>query len=154
METPTPDTSAPMRVSMKIIWATMLGSQVILLHVLKNYPSIVDVGAPAGSPSSPISNAQILPFYAVALVDVAASFIVPRMLYRSLLKQGTKFPIYTPYIVRLALTEAIGLLGFVAGTMMTSFTVAIPFFVVSILLYLKMFPSDSRFREWNESKNF
>ena len=50
--------------------------------------------------------------------------------------------------------ESFSLFGFVLGNQNHSFTIALPFFVISIALFLRVFPSEERMREWIETKNF
>ncbi|HVJ64334.1 MAG TPA: hypothetical protein VM901_03675 [Bdellovibrionota bacterium] len=93
-----------------------------------------------------------------ALVALIFSFVLPRFLFRvtSTRQNGVPTPrdLFVPWILRMALAESVSLFGFILGFSSNSVDVAIPFFAVTILIYLTHFPSESNLQKWIETRRF
>lgn len=89
-------------------------------------------------------DSSTLPFFAVAGMAGLASLVLPKLFQRAnsgpdfdqLSKQEKAAKSFVPMVLGLALSEAVGIFGVIAGTQSNSFETAIPFFAVSFVLLM------------------
>jgi len=139
------------------MWLALLMSQGMYLTLL-NVPGLIDV-----SPVPPPAMTRFL-LAAMALSVAVASFVVPRLLWNSALKQtsyrapqdtarehddaalgqGMKLGM-VPFILGLALNEAVAIFGLVLGFLGEHWYFTTPFFALAIVLMLVRFPTEATF---------
>ena len=149
---PQPSISVP-----RIMWLALLVSQGIYLTLL-NVPGLIEV-----APEPPPAVMRFV-LMGVALLVAVASFVVPRILWASALKrtayrapqdtarshdeaalrQGMKLGM-APFILGLALNEAVAIFGLVLGFLGEGWLFTTPFFVLAIVLMLVRFPTEETF---------
>jgi|SRR5215467_11804783 len=129
---------------MRILWAAIIASTVVFLVVL------LRVGPRSASSPEPV--------VAYALVSVAAvigvlSFVLPARAYTQAARaralpgdtdaRRIALVLYmTPFILSLALSEAVALNGFALGFLGFGLTWSVPLFVASWMLLLVRFPTE------------
>jgi F0F1-type ATP synthase membrane subunit c/vacuolar-type H+-ATPase subunit K len=130
----------------RILWAALLVSQGIYVWVLAFSGAV----PPPMEPPDPM-----LPMVlgAVALSVAVASFVVPMLLLRSASGASQHAPsgrqqaharTFTPFIVSLAMSEAVSIFGLVAGYLGHPALVWAPFFAAGFVLTAWRFPTEGR----------
>lgn len=117
----------------RILWIALFGSTLIYIVVLE--VTTLDAATDWRS---------LAPMFAFgALGSAGASLFAPRFVRRSP-PSGTQAPYLVALILSLALAESVAILGLVLGFMGAPPTVVLPFFVVTWLLMILRFPTQSR----------
>ena len=134
------------------LWAAMLATQPILLVVLWVLFGQNPVQFPGGLLSNPI----LTVFALLALVQLGVALNIHRFLVRPAERsatdpdthspEATQRRVQTAYIIRLALLEAVGLFGMVAGVLSENIGPALPFLVVGGLAIFVSYPSTRMLR--------
>lgn len=141
----------------RIMWLALLISQCVYAALL-NVPGLIEV-----APTPPPIVIRVV-LGGAALAMAVASFLVPRFLWRSAmrqssyrapqdssrrhdedaLRQGMKLGM-TPFIVGLALNESVAIFGLVLGFLGEHWFFTSPFFLLAIVLMLARFPTEQTF---------
>lgn len=149
---PQPSLSVP-----RIMWLALLVSQVIYA-VLLNVPGLMET-APQPPPA-----AMRYGFAAFALMAAIASFVVPSFLWSAALKRspyggaqdtsrghddvalkhGMRLGM-TPFILGLALNEAVAIFGLILGILGEPWPFTTPFFAAALVLMFIRFPTERTF---------
>lgn len=148
----TPST-APKVTVLKSIWGALFFSQMLYLAVLHFQLKPLEGGIPLNTQWLPnLQDPMELGLFAASIGLLVASFMVPQILARASGQKPGVQPatppdtvpqaLFAPFIIRLALLEAICMQGFVLAFVKRTPNLILPFFTVSLLLFLKNFPSD------------
>ena len=138
----------------RILWAALLGSQAL-------YVALIVLGV-LEAPSEPADPIMLPALGAVALGTSVASFVVPRILHRSAIAQALPAVQHqgsgelaviraayqagmSPFIVSLALSEAVALYGLVLAALGFPVLYCLPFSGLGAMLTLVRFPTESAF---------
>jgi hypothetical protein len=141
----------PLLTTPRILWASLLMSQLIYAYLLL-------FAAP--HPDAPPDPMLPMVLAAAAFGVAIASFVVPAVLSRSMASQPTA-PImghedaaaarrramsarFVPFIVSLAMSEAVSIFGLVVGWLGHPLTTWAPFLVAGMLLTAWRFPTEAR----------
>jgi hypothetical protein len=141
----------------RVIWTALFGS--LFLYVFVNF-NVMNPKTANSDPYRWFPDPNVpaeLTFGIVAAVCVLVSFIVPILIARSAgpseipvdsdpveflnARLGRLFP---AFIVRLALSEAVCLLGLMSSIRSHNAGVMVPFFGASVILFLRVFPIDGK----------
>lgn len=145
---------------LKIIWGALFFSQIIL-----NFVAAIMVGPI--STEFLLNTSNLFVFYFFGIICFIASMLLPRFLIRTAktrinqnetekqnlnraiaecdLQVMTQYYI-TPYILKLALTESISIMG-LASSIQTQFNNMLPFTILAIIGFLMAFPADKKIQE-------
>lgn len=105
--------------------------------------------------SSDIVRPDVLLFVVMGLVNAVASWILPKLIAKAACK---KLPpvrneaevlkrAFAPLIIRLALAEAVTLMGFVAAEMQSKTIIMLPFMLITLMIFLLSFPTYAFLRD-------
>ncbi len=137
----------------KMLWGLMFFTPVIFFIILYS-----QYGMGSGSfEREDFEQPQVLMFVILALANATASWFLPTFILRSVAKKlpaaksedelfKRSFP---PYIISLALAEAVSLMGFVAANMIEKTMLIIPFVLLTATIFLARFPTNTLFRNWH-----
>lgn len=146
---------SPTLTTPRIIWAALLGSQGIYVALL--------VGGLLQPPPEPPEPIMLTVISAVAMVVAAISIVLPRVMHaqgaRALVHKEPALPDhgrqaalrralqlgFAPWILSIALSEAVAIFGLVLGAIGFPLLSCAPFFAAGILLTLIRFPTAGRF---------
>lgn len=146
---PTPD---PMLVY-KVLWASLLVSTLI-------YPTVAIKSMGITLDRELVMDTAAIPFLAAIAAAFIASFIVPRIMMSSIIHGRSKGDalatsweqirsrLFVPFIVRLALLDAVAVLGFTMSVMNQNGKYCQIFSAVAFVSILTQFPSDGRWKAW------
>lgn len=135
-----PQTDAQAIKIMKTIWFALLVSQFVLAFVA------FKILTPAESESHSI-NEQI--FLGMGLMALAASFVVPQILNKSLVVSADQISVstlFTPFIISLALNEACTIMGFMVKRITNNDQISMALFAISGIVYLCRFPVENKIK--------
>lgn len=146
----------PMRV-VKTLWLSFLVSQIFYFFILFKL-DVAQAEIPGGGRYLPnLSDPWQLGCSLAAIIAVVASFKIPHILARASRSAVSKseapeekipagqFPtrLLVPFLLRLILMETICLVGFALAMTQHNPRLFLSFFAVSLMLYLKNYPSDA-----------
>lgn len=127
-----------------LIWFSMMALfgvlYFLLMDSLKNEETIGLTEA--------LNNPVSLPFLGVVIIQIFGSIFIPRFIIKNHLatKAVQSKPskiFFTQRIIAMALTESVGIMGFVLGLTVKSLELAQCLIVAAALLMLKLFPSEA-----------
>ncbi len=145
----------PSLATLRILWGAFLASQGLYVYVVVGH-----VIEPSGEPPQPI---MLTALSAVAMVVGAASIFLPRFLYAQALRALTEHDLgalresremlsrraiqlgMTPFIVGIALNEAVAIFGLILGVLGFAVVSVLPFFAAAAVLMLVRFPIEGTF---------
>lgn len=141
----------PTNPTFKILWGALLASQAILLFLLNGNPEVQGLEV---STAFTTEDPQVRIFYLISIVVLMASIFVPKFIYKTAKGKKTLQVLFVPFILRLALNESIALFGYLAAIGTSSLAIAYPFFIVSLIRHVRLFPSAQKIKIWLESESF
>ena len=149
----TPADVKPLGLSqLRIVWAALLASQGIYAAIL--------LGGVLEAPLEPPDPIMLPALGCVALFVAAASMLLPRYFLGQIprllterdrgLREHGQAALFaraiqfaaTPFIIGMALAEAVGIFGLVLGALGVPHLMALPFFALSVVLMLMKFPTE------------
>ncbi len=163
---------------LKILWFALFGSQILLIYLISALPSPAGLGA--STPWFSTDPAHV-PFYGVAVAVLLTGLLLPRFIFKNSLKRAREglppesldpqaaatwiqmmqaaspedralMALYVPFLLRLALVEAVALFGFVVAQTAQSAPLAVPFFAASLGVFVMNFPKEDKVDKWIESE--
>lgn len=149
-----PSTNAPKTLVLKIIWGALLFSQALYVVVLHVQLKPLD-DMPMNTQWMPnLQDPMEIGLFAASVALLVASFLVPQILAKASEQKPradadpsktdtVPQAFFVPFIIRLALLEAICMQGFVLAFIKRSPNLILPFITISGLLFLKNFPSNA-----------
>ncbi len=141
--------------SLQIVWAALLlslGMYVVLSFVLAKSRA-------AGELPAPLPVMQ-LAFGLISLSSLAVAFVLSRKLFQQAI--GKEDPAnltidkltrlaFTPWIIRMAMTESVGILGFLLSFLTGEPSSGMPFLAISALVMLTHLPNEKALRNAAQS---
>lgn len=137
---------------MKIIWAALLGSQILYGSLL---PTIIQENEP-----QELNIPIVIALSVMALLMCILAFVISKWIFKmaknQILKDHGERPNYsmetlipyyqTGFILRLAMIESCALMGFALAVMHKRMELYYPFVALSVGLYLMNFPTEEKVR--------
>lgn len=143
----------PLILIAQTVWGLMFFTPVILFFILYS-----QYGMGSGVLiQEDFVEPQVLMLAILALANASMSWFFPAFILRSVAKKmpaaeserellKRSFP---PYVVSLALAEAVSVMGFVASHMTEKTIVMVPFVLLMAVIFLARFPTYALFRNWH-----
>ena len=140
-----PQTNVKPILLLQIIWGAMLFSPFMMLMVLK-----VIYGGAETEPLNPELMKQWYLYFGLATASLVASYFVPRFLFSQAKHQKPTtvtemIKLYSPgFIVSLALTEAVSIIGFMFSFIKKDPSPFYAFISLTVVVFLMRFPTEGK----------
>jgi len=137
-----------------VLWGALSWSLFMFLYLIHTSANVSSFMAEDYLPGGHTHSIMTI----TGLVALIFAYVLPRFLFRVAHTRQNGAPtlrdLWVPWILRMALAESVSLLGFILGLSSNSLDVAMPFFAVTILVYLLHFPSEANVQKWLETRRF
>lgn len=135
-----------------MLWFALLMSSLMMVGVLASQHGIDE----AVLSSEDLWRADVLVFCIMGGINFVVSFFIPKLLTR-LNPQFKQYPenedillklSFLPFLLRLALAEAVTIFGFIAAMSVGKTLLVLPFFGLTLMVFFLSFPRYELFRSW------
>jgi hypothetical membrane protein len=133
--------------TLRILWGALLLSTSMLFLVLK---FVLPEGE--ASPITPKKMQTWYMFFGMACVFLLASYLLPKFILKQAAQRKPStmeemLQLYaTPFIMSLAMTEAVSLVGFAFSFTSREIQSFYPFFALSVIFFLMRFPTEEKIK--------
>jgi hypothetical protein len=140
-----PQTKVNSIIQLQIIWGAMLFSPFMMLMVLK-----IIYGGAESEQLNPELMKQWYLYFGLATASLVASYFIPRFLFSQAKQQKPTtvtemVKLYSPgFIVSLALTEAVSIIGFMFSFIKNDPSPFYAFISLTVVVFLMRFPTEGK----------